>query len=167
MVVGCIQSLPIYYKTLSSGEGLLMRKCKQNISKPLSILGRSQVLRKLEIPIYHQYYLVVLCWYEAHDKTHCVPIMPAVWDGRWKGTHAQRCRQSQYFEYRLMKADTPTKLTTGKESWKASRFPKSTLLGPKAVPRLGQFCYCSCLPLLPSLPAATWHHLSAEPCNTR
>ena len=33
------QSLPIYYKTLSSGEGLLMRKCKQNISKPLSIWG--------------------------------------------------------------------------------------------------------------------------------
>ena len=32
-------SLPIYYNTLSSGERLLMLKCKQNIPQPLSIWG--------------------------------------------------------------------------------------------------------------------------------
>ena len=42
-----------------------------------------------------------------------------------------------------------------------------TGLGEKVVPRFGEFCCCSCSPLLPGFACrihATWEHLLAQPC---
>ena len=55
--------------------------------------------------------------------------------------------------------------------YKVGPSTETTGLSQKACPhpRLAEFCYCSCLPLLPDLTAAfkqPWEHLLAEPCKS-